>query len=261
MTAQLDEPPVIEFSHVDKVFPGHHAVSDLNFDIRRGELVAIVGVTGCGKSTTFGLTLGLTQPTSGQVRVSGHDPYTEFGWFRGRMAVVFQDPRLLPWRTVLHNVYAGMKFAGVPKEHWESRARDWLTRLGLGGKEDVYPHTLSGGQRQRVSLARAFAVDPDLILCDESFSALDEVTSVALRREFVELVRDNGKTGVVITHSITEALTLGDRILVLRPPGHLCDDIKLPADPSPAELEELRARVLAQMTPQVDTAGEGRGDA
>lgn len=250
MTA-LEEPPVIEFSHVDKVFPGHHAVRDLNFQIRRGELVAVVGVTGCGKSTTFGLTLGLIDATSGQVRVEGHDPYAEFGWFRGRMAVVFQDPRLLPWRTVLQNVTVGMKFAGVPKEQWDSRARDWLKRLGLGGKEDVYPHTLSGGQRQRVSLARAFAVDPEIILCDESFSALDEVTAVALRREFVDLVRDNRKTGIVITHSITEALTIGDRILVLRPPGNLCDDIKLPADPGTAELEQLRERVLAQMTPQV----------
>lgn len=259
MTAQLDGSPVIEFSNVDKVFPGHRALQDLNFSIRRGELVAIVGVTGCGKSTTFGLTLGLTEPTTGQVRVSGHDPYTEFAWFRGRMAVVFQDPRLLPWRTVLHNVYAGMKFAGIAKELWDARARDWLTRLGLGGKEDVYPHTLSGGQRQRVSLARAFAVDPEIILCDESFSALDEVTSVALRREFVDLVRANNKTGVVITHSINEALTIGDRILVLRPPGHLCDDIALPPDPGPAEFEELRNRVLAQMTPQV--AEPARGEA
>ena len=261
MTTQIDEPPVIRFTHVNKDFPGHRALDDLTFEISRGELVAIVGVTGCGKSTTFGLTLGLTEPTSGEVRVSGHDPYTEFAWFRRRMAVVFQDPRLLPWRTVLHNVYAGMKFAGVPKEQWDSRARDWLTRLGLGGKEDVYPHTLSGGQRQRVSIARAFAVDPDLILCDESFSALDEVTSVALRREFVDLVRDNNKTGVVITHSISEALTIGDRILVLRPPGHLCDDIKLPVDPGPAELEELRARVLSQMTPQVGAADSARDEA
>lgn len=256
MTTQLDTPVVIEFDHVDKVFPGHHAVRDLSFSIREGEIVAIVGVTGCGKSTTFGLTLGLTDATSGTVRVFDHDPSAEFGWFRGRMAVVFQDPRLLPWRTVLHNVHAGMKFAGVPKQEWDTRARDWLRRLGLAGKEDVYPHTLSGGQRQRVSLARAFAVDPDIILCDESFSALDEVTSVALRQEFVDLVRDNGKTGVVITHSITEALTIGDRVLVLRPPGHLCDDITLPADPGPGELEELRTRVLGQMTPQVGGAQE-----
>lgn len=261
MTAHLEEPPVIRFSHVDKVFPGHQALHDLTFDVARGELVAIVGVTGCGKSTTFGLTVGLTEPTSGQVRVAGHDPYTEFAWFRRRIAVVFQDPRLLPWRTVLHNVYAGMKFAGVPREQWDSRARDWLTRLGLGGKEEVYPHTLSGGQRQRVSLARAFAVDPDLILCDESFSALDEVTSVALREEFVALVRDNDKTGVVITHSINEALTIGDRVLVLRPPGHLCDDIEVPAGAGPAEREELRARVLSQMTPQVGAAGAGDGAA
>jgi NitT/TauT family transport system ATP-binding protein len=261
MTAQLDDAPVIRFDHVDKVFPGHRALHDLSFEIARGELVSIVGVTGCGKSTTFGLTVGLTEPTSGEVRVCGHDPYAEFAWFRRRLAVVFQDPRLLPWRTVLQNVHAGMKFAGVPRESWDATARDWLHRLGLGGKEDAYPHALSGGQRQRVSLARAFAVDPDIILCDESFSALDEVTSVALRQEFTALVRDNHKTGVVITHSINEALTIGNRVLVLRPPGHLADDISVPAGASPAELEELRERVLSQMTPQVGTLESAGGAA
>ncbi|GLZ02878.1 sulfonate ABC transporter ATP-binding lipoprotein [Actinomadura sp. NBRC 104412] len=241
---------IIEFDRVNKVFPGHHAVRDLSFGIRRGEIVSIVGVTGCGKSTTFNLILGLFPPTDGTVRVQGHDPHSEFDWFRRRIAVVFQDARLLPWRTALQNVKVGMKFAGIPKEHWDARARDWLSRLGLAGREDAYPHQLSGGQRQRVSLARAFAVDPEIILCDESFSALDEITATALRAEFVELVRANGKTGVVITHSLGEALTLGERILVMRPPGHLADDVAVPADPSPEELEKLRERVLTAMTPE-----------
>lgn len=241
--------PVIEFTNVEKVFPGHHALRDLNFTVERGELVSVVGVTGCGKSTTFNLILGLFPPSEGSVRVEGHDPYGEFDWFRRRIAVVFQDSRLLPWRTAVQNVCVGMKFAGVPKEEWDARARDWLSRLGLAGREDAYPHQLSGGQRQRVSLARAFAVDPDIILCDESFSALDEITAQALRQEFVELVRSGGKTGVVITHSLTEALTLGDRVLVLRPPGHLADDVRLPAGPDTAELDTLRERILAGMTP------------
>ncbi|TDC46166.1 ATP-binding cassette domain-containing protein [Actinomadura sp. KC345] len=249
MSDTVSDAPVIEFTNVQKAFAGRPALRDLSFGIGRGELVSVVGVTGCGKSTTFNLILGLFPPTEGSVRVEGHDPYTEFDWFRRRMAVVFQDARLLPWRTAVQNVRTGMKFAGVPKPEWDGRARDWLSRLGLAGREDAYPHQLSGGQRQRVALARAFAVDPEIILCDESFSALDEITAETLRREFVDLVRANGKTGVVITHSLSEALTLGNRILVLRPPGHLADDVVVPPDPDPGTLAELRERLLAGMAP------------
>ncbi|TDD66090.1 ABC transporter ATP-binding protein [Actinomadura darangshiensis] len=250
MTETAPHEPVIEFTNVQKVFPGHHALRDLSFGIGRGELVSVVGVTGCGKSTTFNLILGLFPPTEGSVRVEGHDPHAEFDWFRRRMAVVFQDARLLPWRTALQNVRTGMKFAGIPKQEWDGRARDWLSRLGLAGREDAYPHQLSGGQRQRVSLARAFAVDPEIILCDESFSALDEITARTLRKEFVELVRAGGKTGVVITHSLDEALTLGERILVLRPPGHLADEVRVPAGSDPEVLAELRERLITAMNPE-----------
>lgn len=240
---------VISFDHVEKTFPGHRALQDLHFSIRPGELVSVVGVTGCGKSTMFNLTLGLFAPSKGTVRVFGHDPNTEFDWFRRKVAVVFQDARLLPWRTALQNVCIGMKFAGVEKSLWEPRARDWLQRLGLAGREDAFPHQLSGGQRQRVSLARAFAVDPDLILCDESFSALDEITAKNLRAEFVELVRAGGKTGVVITHNISEALSLGDRVLVLRAPGHVADDVHLDGNAAPDVLASLRERLLTAMDP------------
>ncbi|GEL26289.1 sulfonate ABC transporter ATP-binding lipoprotein [Pseudonocardia sulfidoxydans NBRC 16205] len=253
MTASTTGPDtVIAFDHVSKTFPGHSAISDLDFRIGRGELVSVVGVTGCGKSTMFNLTLGLFPPTAGVVRVQDHDPHRDFEWFRKRVAVVFQDARLLPWRTALQNVCIGMKFAGVPKPTWDATARDWLARLGLAGREDAYPHQLSGGQRQRVSLARAFAVDPELILCDESFSALDEITAQTLRAEFVELVRAGGKTGVVITHNIGEALSLGNRVLVLRPPGHLADDVLLPTDATPEETAALRARVLRAMNPSAE---------
>lgn len=250
MALQTADPQtVISFDHVEKVFPGHRALQDLHFSIGRGELVSVVGVTGCGKSTMFNLTLGLFAPSQGNVRVFDHDPHTDFDWFRRKVAVVFQDARLLPWRTALQNVCIGMKFAGVEKSEWEPRARDWLGRLGLAGREDAFPHQLSGGQRQRVSLARAFAVDPDLILCDESFSALDEITAKNLRAEFVELVRAGGKTGVVITHNIAEALSLGDRVLVLRAPGHLADDIRLTGNATQDELDTLRARLLNAMDP------------
>jgi NitT/TauT family transport system ATP-binding protein len=249
MNANTSGDTIIEFDHVGKSFPGQRAISDLDFTIKRGELVSVVGVTGCGKSTMFNLTLGLFAPSEGTVRVQGHDPHTEFDWFRRKVAVVFQDARLLPWRTALQNVCVGMKFAGVEKEQWEPRARDWLKRLGLAGRENSYPHQLSGGQRQRVSLARAFAVDPELILCDESFSALDEITAKNLRAEFVELVRSGGKTGVVITHNISEALSLGNRVLVLRPPGHLAEDVRLTPGASQQENDALRERILLAMDP------------
>jgi NitT/TauT family transport system ATP-binding protein len=239
--------PMIEFDGVSKRFGSHLAVEDLSFTVDAKELVAIVGVTGCGKSTAFNLLLGLLEPTTGQVRVQGRDPHADFGWFRGRMAVVFQDARLLPWRTVLQNVCVGMKFAGIPRDVWETRAREWLRRLGIEGREDVYPHQLSGGQRQRVSIARAFAVDPDLILCDESFSALDEVTATGLRQEFVDLVRTTGKTGLIITHSIPEALTVGQRVLVLRPPGHLASEVRVPAGLSAQEQQDLHQQILRVM--------------
>jgi len=256
MTASAQQ-NVIEFSHVSKVFSRHQAVHDLHFGVRPQELVSIVGVTGCGKSTTFNLILGLIPPSEGQVRVNGRDPHADFEWFRRRIAVVFQDSRLLPWRTAIQNVHAGMKFAGVPKDEWDARAWSWLSRLGLAGRESAYPHELSGGQRQRVAIARAFAVDPDIILCDESFSALDEVTARALRQEFVELVRGNGKTGVVITHSIAEALAIGSRVLVLRPPAHIADDIAVPADLGDRELAALRQRILAGMTPDAGAGAAG----
>ena len=241
---------IIEFDHVAKRFPdGTVALRDLHFSVARKEMIAIVGVTGCGKSTAFNLMLGLDAPSDGTVRVEGRDPHAEFDWFRRRIAVVFQDPRLLPWRTVLDNVCVGMKFAGVPKDRWEATARDWLDRLGLGGREDAYVHELSGDQRQRVSIARAFAVDPDIILCDESFSALDEVTSARLRDEFRNLVRENGKTAVVITHSISEALSVGDRVLVFRAPGHVAEDMRIDGPLSPEEAERRRARILELMGP------------
>ena len=151
--------------------------------MRRGELVAILGKTGCGKSTTFGLISGLIRPSRGRVAVQGHDPYGEFNWFRGKIGIVFQNDRLMPWRTALENVALGMELNKVPERERRDIAAAWLARLGLSGHENDYPHALSGGMRQRVSIARAFAAGPALLLCDEPFSALDEHTGNALRQE------------------------------------------------------------------------------
>jgi NitT/TauT family transport system ATP-binding protein len=245
----------VSFRDVDKIFRGPEgevaAVKGLNFEVRRGELVALVGQTGCGKSTAFNLLLGLFPPTSGEVRLDGFDPHGDFDDLKGRVAVVFQDDRLLPWRTAQDNVALGLQYAGRSKSERREIAARWLARLGLEGREDAYPHQLSGGMRQRVGIARCFALDPDTILCDESFSALDELTADQLRDEFVKLVRDEGKTGVFITHSIEEALTMGERVLVFRAPGHVSAEIRVPEQLEGEELGRYRALVRRAMAGEV----------
>src|SRR5690606_7274407 len=188
------------------------------------------GKTGCGKSTMFNMISGLMSPSAGEVSVMGQNPFEQFNWFRGKMAIVFQSDRLLPWRTALRNVELGLEVLELPKAERTARAMQWLEKLGLKGHEHDYPHALSGGMRQRVSIARAFATDAPLLLCDEPFSALDEITAKRLRTEFARLVRDNGKTAVFITHSINEAFDIGDRIIVLKRPAEIAHDIRMSAE-------------------------------
>jgi NitT/TauT family transport system ATP-binding protein len=238
----------IRFEHVSKVFSAgsagaYRAVDNLDLNIREGELVAVLGKTGCGKSTMFNMIAGLLEPTEGRVLVSGRDPYRDFDWFRGRIAIVFQNDRLLPWRTAIQNVELGLEMLDMPRQQRRASARRWLATLGLAGHEDDYAHALSGGMRQRVSIARAFATDAPILLCDEPFSALDEMTAQRLRREFMALVRENGKTAVFITHSINEALEVGDRIVVLHRPAHIALDARVGIDTGAATREDMRERI------------------
>jgi NitT/TauT family transport system ATP-binding protein len=219
--------PVIRFTDVTKTFrrPDGRgdfvAVDKLSFEIAKGEIVAVLGKTGCGKSTMFNIVAGLIEPSSGVARVGGHDPFREFDFFRGKIGIVFQNDRLMPWRTALDNVLLGLQVLDTDPKQAEEMARGWLARLGLSGHENDYPHALSGGMRQRVSIARAFAVNPEILLCDEPFSALDEMTARDLRAEFVRLVRQNNKTAVFITHQINEAMEIGDRVMVFQRPAHI----------------------------------------
>jgi NitT/TauT family transport system ATP-binding protein len=239
----------IRLDGVSKVFgkvgseAAYRAVDGLDLEVRAGEMLALLGKTGCGKSTIFNMIAGLTEPTSGTVRVGGRDPFADFDSFRGRMAIVFQNDRLLPWRSAIQNVELGLEMLEKPAAERRATAQHWLTTLGLGGHENDYPHALSGGMRQRVSIARAFATNANILLCDEPFSALDESTAGRLRAEFVRLVKQGGKTAVFITHSISEALQIGDRIVVLKRPAKIAYDVSFDAGTDQAERELIRSRI------------------
>jgi NitT/TauT family transport system ATP-binding protein len=239
----------IHLDDVSKVFgkigadAAYRAVDGLNLDVRPGQMLALLGKTGCGKSTIFNMIAGLTEPSEGTVRVDGRDPFADFDSFRGKMAIVFQNDRLLPWRSAIQNVELGLEMLETSAAERRTTAQLWLTKLGLGGHENDYPHALSGGMRQRVSIARAFATNANILLCDEPFSALDESTAGRLRAEFVRLVKENGKTAVFITHSISEALEIGDRIVVLKRPARIAYDVSFDVGTGREERELIRSRI------------------
>lgn len=242
--------PVIRFTEVTKTFRRADgkgdfvAVDKLSFEIAKGEIVAVLGKTGCGKSTMFNIVAGLIEPSEGTARVVGHNPFSEFDFFRGKIGIVFQNDRLMPWRTALENVLLGLQVLNADPKQAQETARGWLARLGLSGHENDYPHALSGGMRQRVSIARAFAVNPDILLCDEPFSALDEMTARDLRAEFVKLVRQNNKTAVFITHQIGEAMDIGDRVMVFHRPARIAYEARLSAASGEAERTKVRDDIM-----------------
>jgi NitT/TauT family transport system ATP-binding protein len=227
-------------------FDGVPAVAGLTFALRPGEIVACVGVTGAGKSTVLRMIMGSLVPDRGEIRVLGHDPAREAALLRGKIAPVFQTDRLLPWRSALENAELGLEILGVPPAERRRRALAWLERLGLAGAASKLPHELSGGMRQRVSLARAFALDPQLLLLDEAFSHLDEVTAASVREDFLALVRPLGTTCLLVTHSVAEALDVADRILVVGRPARVIAEVRdtARARADPGARERIRREVL-----------------
>ncbi|MDH5748825.1 MAG: ABC transporter ATP-binding protein [Rhodospirillales bacterium] len=236
-----------QFSGSDRGNGEEWAVRDLSFSVAKGEVIAVVGKTGCGKSTMFNLLSGLIEPSKGRIEVEGKDPYADFNALQGRIGIIFQNDRLMPWRTALDNVCLGLELQNkLPKAEQQKKSRAWLEKLHLSGYENAYPHELSGGMKQRVAISRAFALNPSVLLCDEPFSALDEITANTLRQEFVNLVSHSDMTAMFITHSIDEALTVASRVLVFGRPARVVLDVAVNGaetsrDRAKAEIREALA--------------------
>ncbi|MAS03896.1 MAG: hypothetical protein CL534_04290 [Ahrensia sp.] len=215
---------------------GHEDIYDsLSFSVREGEFLCILGSSGCGKSTMLRLFGGLIKPNSGQVMVEGLSP--EEAW--SKIAYVFQSPRLVPWRNALRNVTLGkeLRAGGRPSSGDIEHAKELLDMVGLANDSKKFPAMLSGGERQRVSIARALAVDPEIILMDEPLSALDIVTRQMLRSKVLDVWQQTGKTVVFVTHDIDDALTMADRVIVLsRKPARIVQDIRI-EEPRPRSLD------------------------
>jgi len=209
--------PKLRLEHVTKQFAvrGSNdtftALDDVSIDLAAGEFLVLVGPSGCGKSTLLDLLGGLSEPTSGRILLDGR-PISGPGLDRG---IVFQQYALLPWRTARANIEFGLEAKGLPKKQRRALADDYLDLVGLAGFGDRYPHELSGGMKQRVAIARSLAFDPEVLLMDEPFAALDAQTRESLQDELLRIWKETGKTILFITHGIDEAIYLGQRVAVL----------------------------------------------
>jgi NitT/TauT family transport system ATP-binding protein len=233
---QLDD---ISCTFISRDQPGQRytAVRDVTLTVDAGEFVSVVGPTGCGKSTLLNVAAGLLAPSTGSVRVFGQ----ALDGINRRAGYMFQADSLMPWRTALGNVTAGLEFRGLALAETRTLGEAWLKRVGLGGFGDRYPHQLSGGMRKRTSLAQTLALDPDIILMDEPFSALDVQTRQLMENEVLELWAGGGesrgrKAVLFITHDLDEAIAMSDRVVVMsagpaaRPIGEFAIDLERPRD-------------------------------
>ena len=231
------------------------AVRDVTLNVGAGEFVSVVGPTGCGKSTLLNVAAGLLPPSAGSVQVFG----APLSGINTRAGYMFQTESLMPWRTALGNVMAGLEFRGVADAR--SRAEEWLRRVGLGGFGDRYPHQLSGGMRKRTSLAQTLALDPDIILMDEPFSALDIQTRQLMENEVLDLWAAKKKAVLFITHDLDEAIAMSDRVIVLsagpasHPIGEFAVDLARPRDVAEIKTSsrfiELHAAIWAVLRDEV----------
>lgn len=234
--------PAIELKNVSCTFvsddsgklSSYTAVKGVDLIVNDGEFVSVVGPTGCGKSTLLNMSAGLLAPSSGSVSIYG----TPLKGLNRRAGYMFQADSLMPWKSALDNVAAGLIFEGMAMAQARDEARKWLTRVGLKGFEDRYPHHLSGGMRKRVAMAQTLIKDPEIILMDESFSALDIQTRQLMENELLSLWQDKRKAVLFITHDLDEAISMSDRVVVMsagpesHPIGEFIIDLPRPRDVS-----------------------------
>lgn len=222
------------------------ALTNINIDVKQGEFVSIIGPSGCGKTTLLKAIGGLLEPTSGQVHINGESP--SVAQSQKIMGFVFQDPSLLPWRTVIKNIRLPLEINTGNKSDDNITVDNLLDAVGLSDFRDYYPQELSGGMKQRAALARALVLDPDILLMDEPFGALDEMTRVAMRYELNSLWERSPKTAIFVTHSIAEAVMLSDRVLVMSPrPGHILRDVQIDL-PHPRDEAMEKSRQFLEYT-------------
>ncbi|MEM3506165.1 MAG: ABC transporter ATP-binding protein [Candidatus Bathyarchaeia archaeon] len=245
--------PLIKVCDVWKVFKRNGknivALQGISFDVYENEFVCIVGPSGCGKSTLLRIIDGLEVPTKGEVLFKNEPIKAP----NPKIGIVFQSFALIPWKTVLENVEMGLLSLKMPKEKRIERALKYLHSVGLEGFEDLYPKELSGGMKQRVGIARALALEPEVLLLDEPFSSLDALTAETLRKETLEIwLREDIPTSVciMVTHNVQEAVYMADRVIVLSArPGRVIKEIKItiprPRNPRDATLFELEDRIIS----------------
>jgi NitT/TauT family transport system ATP-binding protein len=229
---------LVEVKEVGKTYDGGvEALADISLKFPQGKLTTLLGPSGCGKTTLLKIIAGLIPPSRGEIWVKGkkvREPGPE-------RAFVFQDFALLPWANVLRNVGFGLELRGLAREEREAIARKHIAEVGLKSFESSYPHQLSGGMRQRVGLARALAIDADIILMDEPFSSVDEQTRRKFQEELLDLLRNKQKTVIFVTHSIEEAAYLSDRIILLSPrPGRLSKIVEPKIQRDTSSPDEIR---------------------
>ena len=243
-------PFAVRVCHVDKYFGSLQALRDISFDVANGEVVALLGASGCGKSTLLNIVSGLDHADAGHLDIAGV-PATHFRDWR-RMAYLFQEDRLLPWRSVLDNVMLGLEVLPVARAERAERARATLALVGLSGFEASWPHQLSGGMRSRAALARSLVTEPQILLMDEPFSKLDPQTRGQMHEELLRIQQIQKTTILFVTHDVEEAVVLADRIVLLDPrPGRVREIVNVdlprprpPTDPDVAErTRQLRLKV------------------
>ncbi len=257
-------PPALALEHIECTFNSrgdssdrYTAVRDTTLRVAEGEFVSVVGPTGCGKTTLLNVAAGLLQPSAGAVTVFG----TRLAGINSRAGYMFQTEALMPWRNAIENVVAGLEFRGMAREEAFARGDEWLARVGLAGFGKRYPHQLSGGMRKRVALAQMFILNPQILLMDEPFSALDIQTRQLMENGLLELWSVDRKSVVFITHDLEEAISLADRVVVLsagpasHPIGDYAIDLPRPRDVADIRLAprfiEIHAKIWRAMKEEV----------